>query len=41
VIPFVACGKNEEFDADMNYSLKTKFKKVDNDVEETKENSEY
>ncbi len=23
IIPFVACGKNEEFDADMNYSLKT------------------
>lgn len=24
IIPFVACGKNEIFDADMNYSLNTK-----------------
>lgn len=23
IIPFVACGKNEVFDADMNYSLNT------------------
>lgn len=24
IIPFVACGKNEELDSDMNYSLGTK-----------------
>ncbi len=27
MIPFVACGKNEEFDSDMNYSLSTKVLK--------------
>jgi hypothetical protein len=27
IIPFVACGKNEELDSDMNYSLKTKVVK--------------
>lgn len=30
-VPFVACGKNEELDADMNYSLDHKTK------EETKQ----
>jgi hypothetical protein len=24
IIPFVACGKHEELDSDMNYSLSTK-----------------
>ena len=37
IIPFVACGKNEEFDADMNYSLKTKVVANNTQEEESKE----
>jgi hypothetical protein len=33
IVPFVACGKNEEFDADMNYSLSTKVTKEENKLQ--------
>jgi hypothetical protein len=40
IIPFVACGKDEELDSDMNYSLSMKVL-GENDNEEEAKKMEY
>jgi hypothetical protein len=36
IIPFVACGKDEELDSDMNYSLSMKVLGENDNEEEAK-----